>query len=372
MTSQTSRSIRSQSSASWLTNAMLTLRKTFSSSLASSAASGEESGSTWSLISPSSAAARFVAAGVVAPTRRGTFLDAEAGSPGLTRSGANARSKSVPATSPERSSSRRNGPVVVPGKVVDWRMTSWPARRCSRIIDAADRTGARSGSFDFVIGVGTQTMMTSASARPASSGATTRSPLPSAATSRSSAMSSIGELPPASWATRTALASTPSTRRPASTNEIARGSPTYPRPMTASLESLTDPPSLRTRRRGAGHERPVERIARPAPCASLRTARGSRTAPRAGPTRSPSSSARARPPGSARRRSARSLVGRVEQSADRAPRSRPASSGSQTAPSGPSGSSMHDRADLREVAGDDRDARREALEELVRRAASDG
>ena len=63
MTSQTSRPIRSHSSASWLTNAMLTLRKTFSRSFASSAASGEDSSTTWSLMLRRSAAARVVACG---------------------------------------------------------------------------------------------------------------------------------------------------------------------------------------------------------------------------------------------------------------------------------------------------------------------
>ena len=115
-------------------------------------------------------------ASVVAPTSRGTPLLALAGSPGLTRSGANARSKSVPALSPVRSRTSRNGPVVVPGKVVDWRMTSWPARRCSPMVSAADRTGARSGSFVVVIGVGTHTKIASASAIRASSGATTDEP----------------------------------------------------------------------------------------------------------------------------------------------------------------------------------------------------
>ena len=50
MTSQTSTPIRSHSRASWLTSAMLTLRKTFSRSFASSAASGETSWMTRSLI----------------------------------------------------------------------------------------------------------------------------------------------------------------------------------------------------------------------------------------------------------------------------------------------------------------------------------
>ena len=45
-TSQTSTRMRSQSCASSLTSAMLTERKMFSSSLVSSAVSGEETGST--------------------------------------------------------------------------------------------------------------------------------------------------------------------------------------------------------------------------------------------------------------------------------------------------------------------------------------
>ncbi len=172
MTSQTSRPIRSHSRASWLTRAMLTFRNTFSSSLASSAASGDESSTTWSLMRRSSAAARAVLCSVVPPTSRGIVLDALAGSPGLTRSGAKARSKSGPASSPVDSSTSRNAPTVVPGKVVDWRTTSWPACRCGAIVSAAPMTGRRSGSLVVVTGVGTHTKIASAASRPASSGTT--------------------------------------------------------------------------------------------------------------------------------------------------------------------------------------------------------
>ena len=202
MTSQTSRPIRSQSRARLLTNAMFTFRKTFSSSLDSSAASGEVIVTTCSLMFRSSAAARSVPASVVAPTSLGTPLLALAGSPGLTRSGANARSKSTPALSPVCSSTSLNGPVVVPGNVVDWRMTSWPARRWPRMVSAADRTGARSGSFVVVIGVGTQTKMASASGMWPSAGETTDRPLPRAAARRSFETSSIGDEPAFSSSTR--------------------------------------------------------------------------------------------------------------------------------------------------------------------------
>ena len=119
ITSHTSRCMRSHRRASWFTKAMLMLRKTFSRSLAISAASGLDISTTSSLIRASSFAARCVPSAVVAPTRRGTPFDALAGSPGFTRSGAYARSKSVPACSPLPSIASRNGPVVVPGNVVD-------------------------------------------------------------------------------------------------------------------------------------------------------------------------------------------------------------------------------------------------------------
>ena len=166
MTSQTSRPIRSHSSASWLTNAMFTFRKTFSRSLASSAASGEDSSMTLSLIRPSSAAARCVAAGVVAPTSRGTPFEALAGSPGLTRSGANARSKSWPALSPRALELLAERPGRRPGK--GRRLEDDELAGAELLADRARRPtgrGPRSGSFERVIGVGTQTKMTSASAR---------------------------------------------------------------------------------------------------------------------------------------------------------------------------------------------------------------
>ncbi len=226
MTSQTSRPIRSHRSASWLTSAILTFRKTFSRSLASSAASGDESSTTWSLMRRSRAAARAVLRGVVPPTSRGIVLDALAGSPGLTRSGAKARSKSRPAWSPVVSRTSRKAPTVVPGKVVDWRTTSWPAWRCGAMVSAAPMTGRRSGSLVVVTGVGTQTKMASAVSRPASSAPRTVSPFAIAFASRSSEMSSIGEWPRRRSSILAGFASTPVTVRPASANEMARGRPT--------------------------------------------------------------------------------------------------------------------------------------------------
>ena len=192
-----------------------------------------------------------------------------AGSPGLTRSGAKARSKSRPATRPESSSASRNGPSVVPGNVVDWRTTSCPARRCSRMVAAALRTGPRSGSFERVIGVGTHTKMASASARPADSGVTIRNPPARPRWRRASSTSSIGDRPARSSATRRPLASTPVTVRPDSDRARARGRPTYPRPMTATFESR----SMVTRI--AGRVRDARPGRRAGPPRAPRTARGS-------------------------------------------------------------------------------------------------
>ncbi len=195
MTSQTSRPIRSHSSASWLTKAMLMFRKTFSRSFAISAASGDESGMTRLLMFSKSFLARAVPSGVRPPTSRGTSRPALAGSPGFTRSGAKARSKSRPAMRFDRSSSARNGPVVVPGKVVDCSTTRCPGRSEPRTSSAADITGARSGSLVAVIGVGTHTTIASAAARRpfAASDPTNLMPLPRAALSRASSTSSMGE-----------------------------------------------------------------------------------------------------------------------------------------------------------------------------------
>ena len=67
-TSHTSMPMRSHSIASSLTSAMFTERKTFSSSLASSAGSGEETSTTSSHTSRYSSTARTRQSGVSPPT----------------------------------------------------------------------------------------------------------------------------------------------------------------------------------------------------------------------------------------------------------------------------------------------------------------
>ena len=114
-TSQTSRSIRSQSMASSLTRAMLTLRKMFSSSLVISAASQEETGTRFSMHAPYSSTARCAQAGVSPPTILGVVLTVKSVRPGSIRSGDMARLKSRPATSPPASRIGRTTSRVVPG-----------------------------------------------------------------------------------------------------------------------------------------------------------------------------------------------------------------------------------------------------------------
>ena len=94
-----------------------------------------------------------VPVGVRPPTSRGTSRRWLAGSPGLTRSGAKARSKSRPATRPDAPAPGGTGPVVVPGKVVDWRTTSWPGRSVAGGRGSRPRsTAPRSGSLASLIG----------------------------------------------------------------------------------------------------------------------------------------------------------------------------------------------------------------------------
>ena len=237
-TSHTSRPIRSHSIASWLIRAMLTLRKMFSSSLAISAASGEDSSITVRLTCRNNCATLDVADFVSPPTSLGMSRPELAGSPGLTRSGTNARSKSRPATRPLPASSvLRSGPEVVPGYVVDCRTMSWPRRSPLATNRAASRTWVRSGSRDSSIGVGTQMTTASAPVTAATSRPVTWKPAFRAAASRSSLMSSMGEEPAAICVTLASQASTPQTARPASVKLIASGKPTYPRPTIARRES---------------------------------------------------------------------------------------------------------------------------------------
>ncbi len=76
--------------------------------------------------------------GVRPPTTLGTLWVWNVGLPGSTRSGEKARKKSTPALSPVASSSGCTTSSVVPGYVVDSRITSIPGWRCSAIDSTAE------------------------------------------------------------------------------------------------------------------------------------------------------------------------------------------------------------------------------------------
>ena len=132
MTSQTSRPIRSHSSASWLTSAMLTLRNTFSSSLASSAASGDES--SWTVVVDAAqqrGGARGALPASMPPTRRGTVRAAARRVAGVDPLRARRRGRSrVPATRPDALEPLRGtGRWSCPGTSSTGGRPAGPARR---------------------------------------------------------------------------------------------------------------------------------------------------------------------------------------------------------------------------------------------------
>ena len=82
---------------------------------------------------------------------------------GSIRSGEKARNTFSPTRPPRASSIGSSSSSVVPGYVVDSRMTSWPGRKWVETSSAAAITYEMSGSFDFRSGVGTQMTITSLS-----------------------------------------------------------------------------------------------------------------------------------------------------------------------------------------------------------------
>ena len=164
MTSQTSRPIRSHSSASWLTKAMLTLRKTFSSSLASSAASGERQLDDLVVDVPRAgrAARRRGRRGRRADQARDVARGAGrvARVDPLGREGEVEVAPGAQAAALERLAERAGRGAREGRRLEDDR--AGPAGAGRTISSAADRTGPRSGSLVVVIGVGTHTKIASA------------------------------------------------------------------------------------------------------------------------------------------------------------------------------------------------------------------
>ena len=97
---------------------MFTERKVFSSSLTISAAAALETGWTFSMTPPYSAAAIFPHRGVTPPTTFGMFLVVYFSLPGSTRSGEKARKTSFPTLNPFPSTIGPRISSVVPGYVV--------------------------------------------------------------------------------------------------------------------------------------------------------------------------------------------------------------------------------------------------------------
>src|SRR5882757_209295 len=191
ITDQTSMSSSWQYIASSLTSAMLTCRKVFSSSLASSASRVPLTGTTLSTSWPKNSATALSDASSTPETIFGVFFRPYTGSPGLIRSGEKPTWKSAPARSPLIASRRgTTTSSVVPGYVVDSRITQQPLRTYGAMLSDAfsmyDRSGAPSRS-----GVGTEITATSKSAMSAGSADGVNRPVAIAAAISASVMSSM-------------------------------------------------------------------------------------------------------------------------------------------------------------------------------------
>ena len=125
------------------------------------------------------------------PTTFGMLRVVNCALPGSTRSGENARKKSRPAASPFSSSMGWTTSSVVPGYVVDSRMTSCPLRIVAAQASTALTTYERSGSFVFRSGVGTQMSMTSMSPSRAMSDVARKRPALTTSASSASATSGM-------------------------------------------------------------------------------------------------------------------------------------------------------------------------------------
>ncbi len=115
ITSHTSTPSLSHTIAISFTRPMLTLRKVFSRIFTSSAASGDDTGTSRSIAGWYTASATRRHASVMPPTTLGVLRVFHCGLPGSTRSGENARKKSSPTLSPVPWRAGSNSSRVVPG-----------------------------------------------------------------------------------------------------------------------------------------------------------------------------------------------------------------------------------------------------------------
>ena len=124
---------------------------------------------------------------------------------------------------------------MVPGKVVDSRMTRVPGDRWAEIASAAEVTAPRSGEPSSDRGVGTQITMVWACRRTLGSEVAVNPAIRMSAISDSE-RSSMCDFPAFSPSTTRWLTSSPVTFNPDREASCANGRPTYPRPTTTRSE----------------------------------------------------------------------------------------------------------------------------------------
>src|ERR687895_1252754 len=155
------------------------------------------------------------------------------------RSGTCDTKRSSPTRNPRRCSMYPATQSVVPGATVERRISEWPSRRTGRRSSTTRRICDMSISMCTCDGV--PSVSTMWSARAASCTARVRSNRPAASTRSSTScvpVSRNGICPAATCSSTAGSRSTPITSSPRSANDRASGSPTRPRPTTATLAAM--------------------------------------------------------------------------------------------------------------------------------------
>src|SRR5215211_896301 len=155
------------------------------------------------------------------------------------RSGTCETNRSSPTRKPRRCSMYPATHSVVPGATVERRISEWPSRSTGSRSSITPRTCEMSISMCTCDGVWSVSTMWSA--RAASWTARVSSSDPAAMTRSSSScvpVSEKGICRAESWSSTVCWRSTPIVVRPRSANDSARGRPTRPRPMTATVASI--------------------------------------------------------------------------------------------------------------------------------------
>ncbi len=205
----------------------------FSVNFTDSAVSVDETGITSSTNMEKKPVASSSDVGSSAPTTLGVLLVLYSLLPGSRRSGENARKTSRPGVSPRFIKIGAKVSRVVPGKVVDCRMTSCPGREWLAIELAACTINERSGPPNGPRGVCTQMIATSTSLAREKSAVGTRRSVSTSLAIDSDGTCSRYDRPSASILTRRASTSKPMTLSfPLSAAARASSSPVEPSPNT--------------------------------------------------------------------------------------------------------------------------------------------